>query len=243
MLNRLLAALRGRKYGLRSKTIKELPFNVTVNGTTRVLYHSSFNMDWFRELGIMPKTIVDLGSFDGGDAYRFKDAFPEARVITVEADPTRFGIAQDNLAEAEVEILNCAACATDGDIDWYVATIDGAPHAQGSMYQHTEAYQKKFAAVEQSKEPTKVAGKRFETIAGELSLSGIDLLHMDIEGAEHNVLKTLGTLRPKLIFLEWREGAFQGESCGPQTEALLRSMNYALILQKKVDRLYYLPDA
>lgn len=241
MLKRLIAALEGRKFGLRSKGIGERPFHVVKNDKTQKLYHSSFNTDWFAELGVAPKIIVDLGSYDGGDAYRFKKAFPAAKVITVEADPIRFGIAKDNLSGEDIQVLNYAACSIDGKIDWYAATVDGETDAQGSIYRHTEAYQKRFSSVEQAKVPSKVPGKRFDSLAHELGVTEIDLLHMDIEGAEHTVLKTLGNIRPRMIYLEWREGAFQGESCGPETEVLLKSMNYRLVVRKTLDRLYFLP--
>lgn len=243
MWNRFLAAMSGRRYGLRSKDIKERPYHITVDGNRKELFHSAFNINWFPELKITPHTIIDLGSFDGGDAYRFKDAFPDARVITVEADPTRHAITQDNLSGQDIEIANYAACDTDGDIDWYVSTIDGEPNAQGSIYKHTDAYREKFTSVAQAKTASTVRGRRFDTLAEELSVTQIDLLHMDIEGAEHTVLQSMGKLRPRLIYLEWREGFFHGKACGPDTEALLASMNYKLILKKTADRLYYLPES
>ena len=242
MFKRLLASIRGRGYGLQSKDIKERPFEIKVNGAKRQVFHSAFNANWLSELDIKPKTIIDLGSFDGGDAYRFKKAFPSARVITVEADPTRYEIVKENLSDLDIEVLNYAVCSTDGDIDWYVSTIDGEPKAQGSIFKHTDAYQKKFPMVEQAEEPLKVQGKRFDTIAKELAITEVDLLHMDIEGAEHHVLRTLGNIRPRLIYMEWREGYFQVKASGPESESFLNSMNYKLILQKTSDRLYYLPE-
>jgi FkbM family methyltransferase len=241
MIKRALAHMRGRTYGLKSKDIRERPYEIIVNGQAKTLFHSAFNTDWLPELGITPDTIVDLGSFDGGDAYRFKATFPDARVITVEADPTRHAIVSENLSGQEIEIANHAACGTDGDIDWYPAAIDGQADAQGSIFKHTEAYQKKFSQVEQAKTPDKVAGKRFDTFAKEANIETVSLLHMDIEGAEHSVLQTLGPVRPRLIYLEWREGFFQGKACGPETEAMLADMGYKLILQKTADRLYFLP--
>ncbi len=242
MLKRAAATLRGYRYGLRSRYIKERPFRATINGRQRELFHSAFNVRWFSELQVVPKTIVDLGSFDGGDAYRFKREFPSARVVTVEADPTRFEIARENLSGEDIEIVNYAACLRDGDINWYVSTIDGEPHAQGSIYKHTATYQRKFPSVEQSIEPCTVRGRRFDTIAAELSITDIDLLHMDIEGAEHTVLQTLGNIRPRLIYLEWREGLFQGKASGPESENLLKAMNYKLVMHKGTDRLYFSPN-
>lgn len=243
MLKRFLAIILGRKYGLRSNDIKERPYEVIIDGETKTLFHSAFNTDWLQELGVAPETIVDLGSYDGGDAYRFKARFPSARVITVEADPTRHAIATGNLSGQDIEIANHAACGIDGDIDWYPVLSDGQADAQGSIFKHTEAYQKKFTQVEQSKVPTTVSGKRFDTFAKEMAIETVSLLHMDIEGAEHSVLQTLGPVRPRLIYLEWREGFFQGKACGPETERLLADMGYKLILQKTADRLYFRPES
>lgn len=238
MLKRLIARARARKYGLLSRSIGEQEFNVLLSGKQIKFAHSGFNTDWLTELGITPKVIVDLGSFDGGDAYRFKETYPAARVVTVEADPTRYKIAKDNLLDLGIETLNYAACATDGEIDWYVSTIDTEPNAQGSIYKHTADFKKKFPFVKQANEPCKVMGRRFDSFTKEQSINQIDLLHMDIEGAEHNVLLTLGAIRPKLIYMEWRERYFQGKVCGPETDALLKSMGYQLILMKSVDRMY-----
>ena len=242
MLDRLITKIRSLRYGMRSKHIKERPFNVTVDGETRQLFHSAFNTAWMGELGIQTKTIVELGSFDGGDAYRFRQDFPDARIVTVEADPTRYGVVQSNLAGQNIEIVNCAACATDGDIDWFVSTVDGEPQAQGSMFQHSQSYQKKFPQVQQSNEPIKVSGRRFDSLAKDLSVTDVDLLHMDIEGAEHNVLKTLGDINPRLIYLEWRQDYFRNTEGSAATEKLLTDRGYKLILLKTSDRLYFLPE-
>jgi FkbM family methyltransferase len=241
MLKRLAAAITGWRYGLRSKALRDGTYPVAVGGQSVTLYHSSFNLDWLMELGLEVNTVVELGSYDGGDAYRFKKAFPNARVITVEADPTRYDIVQRNLEGQGIEILNCAACATDGDVDWFVSTIDGEPQAQGSMYLHSQKYQKKFPQVQQADKPQKVPGRRFETLGKELFLSEVDFLYMDIEGAEHNVLQSLGEIRPRVIYLEWRRDYFQDTKSSQESEALLARMGYRMILMKKSDRMYFLP--
>src|SRR5688572_23783886 len=44
-------------------------------------YRSSFNTAWLAELAVAPQAIVDVGSYDAGDAVRFKLTFPHARVF------------------------------------------------------------------------------------------------------------------------------------------------------------------
>ena len=41
-------------------------------------------------LGYTPKTIIEFGSYDGGDGLKYKLDFPEADVISIEADPGCF---------------------------------------------------------------------------------------------------------------------------------------------------------
>lgn len=130
MLSHLIVYLRGRKLGLRSRPEHEKAYEINVAGETHQLYHSGFNSAWITELGITPKTIIDLGGYDGGDAWRFQHDFPDCRVISVEADPQRFEIVRQNLSEINAEALNIAACDTDGPIEWFASTIDGVREAR-----------------------------------------------------------------------------------------------------------------
>lgn len=65
---------------------------------------------------------------------------------------------------------------------------------------------------------------------------------MDVEGAEHTVIETLGDIRPKLIYMEWRKGFFLGSKTGRALEALLASLGYKLIVRLSADRLYMRMD-
>ncbi len=238
MLNRLDFRLKMRLNGLKSPALHERMYRIDVNGTPCDVQHSRFNLNWLPEAGIDPTVIVDLGSFDGGDAWRMKQTFPDARVITVEADPDRIEIVRAALAASDVEIYNFAACDLDGPVEWYTATINGETNAQGSLYQHSDAYQKRFTFVQQAKDPIRVEGKRFDTFCAEAGINAIDLLHMDIEGAELSVLRSIGVVRPKLIYLEWREGAFRGHEGTTSAETLLRDLGYNLLGNLSNDRLY-----
>lgn len=237
MLSKLLNYLHMRRQGLRSWPLKERMYPVEAGGRTHQVQHSKFNLNWPGELGVDPAVIVELGAFDGGDAWRFHRKFPKARMVTVEADPVRIGIVRDTLADTDVEVFNFAACDNDGPIDWYAAEIEGATNAQGSIFQHTEAYRERFPFVQQQ-DAIQVPGKRFDTFCAEAGIDRIDLLHMDIEGAEIMVLRTLGAVRPKLIYLEWREGSFVGHEGGDSTAQLLEKMGYDLVADLGDDRLY-----
>lgn len=238
MLAKLTSRLRMRLSGLKSPPLRERPYDISVGGSVHSVQHSRFNMNWLSEAGITPRVLIDLGAFDGGDAWRMKNTFPTARVVTVEADPDRIDIVRATLQDSDVEIHNFAACDQDGPVEWFTATIDGDTNAQGSMYRHSDAYQKRFTFVKQAETPITVDGKRFDTFCAEAGLSDIDLLHMDIEGAELSVLRSMGAIRPTLIFLEWREDAFKGHDGTASAQTLLDQMGYRLLGNLGNDRLY-----
>jgi hypothetical protein len=53
-------------------------------------YSSNFNLNWFEELNIEPKVILDIGAYDFGDSIKYKIAFPNSQVYSFEADLERY---------------------------------------------------------------------------------------------------------------------------------------------------------
>lgn len=221
-----------------SRPLREAAYAVPDDGRVLSLFHSRFNGQWFQDLGIEPRTILDVGAFDGGDAYRFARDYPSCRVISIEADPSRYATVQQNLAQSRAELANFAICAADGPVAWFPATIAGEIQAQGSLYQHTDHYNKAFPLVKQQQAPGQVQGARLDTLCRALRITDIDLLHMDIEGAEHAALQGLGHLRPRLIYAEMCQDRFVGVKSVQDTHQLLTRLGYALRLDLGVDRLY-----
>lgn len=230
--------LRARRWGLKSKPLKEGAFTVDIDGKPFDLAHSTFNTDWMAQLNIDTQTILELGSFDGGDGLRFANAFPKARIISVEADPDRFKIVQKTLEKSHAETIQSAICAVDGPIDWFTGSIDGASHAQGSVFKQSEKYKKKFPFVKQAEKPRQVDGIRLDSLCKKMGIAEIDFLHMDIEGAENLALQGLGDMRPKAVFLEMRDKLFVNAPSSDATDKLLRDMGYELVMHLGIDRFY-----
>jgi hypothetical protein len=55
-------------------------------------------------------------------------------------------------------------------------------------------------------------------------------------------LQSLGNIRPRLIYLEWRSDYFKDAKGSRETEVLLAERGYRLVLLKKSDRMYFLPE-
>lgn len=227
---------------VRAPALQETLQQQEIDGVTRQLASSRFNIAWLAEYGIRPSLIIDAGSYDGGDALRFAVAFPQSRVIAIEADPDRFAIVRNTLRTTRIEVHNVAVNDRDGPVDWYPTQIDERPSGQGSIYRQSDALDQAFPFVRQSRHPTTVSGRRLDSLCRELAIEHVDLLHMDIQGAEHAALIGLGTLRPKMIFIETQNDrkAWIGSASTTATRNLLGQMGYRMAADFRTDRLYVL---
>jgi FkbM family methyltransferase len=209
------------------------------------LYHGAFNLEWIRQLSVDPTVIFDIGAYDGGDAIRFKIAFPLARVFAFEADIDRFSLLMNYAGHFGVETKQVALLDRDSPVNWFSAEDDlhgnGHRGSQGSIYRQTEALDRAFPHVHQSKTPTAVQGLRLDTFCMENGIETVDVLHMDVQGAEYDVVVGFGQLRPKLIYAEVMPehlGGWVGAKSPKALHCLLSSMGYVLAGDFSTDRLY-----
>ena len=233
-----LARLRLLRWGITATPLREGEYDTEIEGAPIRLSHSGFNTKWLSQLNIEPKVVLELGSFDGGDALRFARAFPNTRIVTVEADPVRVEVVIKNLAHTHAEVVNNAVCLKDGPIDWYTSKIDGKVDGQGSLYQHSDEYKEKFPHIEQTTESVTVDGLRFDRLCELNNIDEIDFMHMDIEGAEFDALSSMGKIRPKLIFMEMLPDYFDNVRGEDEIQTLLASYNYVLVARLSQDQLY-----
>lgn len=203
------------------------------NGSSQT-YHSRFNPAWIDELGLpAPRTIIDAGAYDGGDTLRYAHHFPGSRVLAIEADSSRAAIVRSNVESTpQISVIECAVQDKDGKADWNPLFRDGQPGAAGSIFpmdQLPRGYSRGPA--------TSVTGRTLRSICEEHDIRQIDLLHMDIQGAEYAALAGLGPMRPSLIYLEVGE-PYRGAATTENVHRLLQRMGYALAAVRHKDRLY-----
>lgn len=231
LTGRLTCAARGL-----SQPLREADFYAIIAGKQTRFTHSRFNPAWLPQLVPTSGAILDLGAFDGGDAYRFSQVFPKARVLSVEADPYRFEYVANRLSGTRVEVIHSAVCDTDGTICWFAA--DEGRDAQGSIYRHTDSYKHRFPLIRQAIEPQRVPALRLDTLCSNYSVDEVVLLHMDVEGAEYAALSGLGDVRPALIWAELCDGRFVGSKNIATTRRLLDKLGYRPIFHFRHDSLY-----
>lgn len=203
------------------------------------LYRSGFSIECLED----PKVIFEFGSFDGGDGVRFKTKFPNCRVISIEADPTRYEIIKEmnEKLKIDLEVFNFAISDLDEEIDFY-PTFDPNENGvggSGSIHKKTQKYKDTYDHLTEL-EPIKVQSKRLETLCKELEIEEIDLLHIDVEGAEFKVLRGMFMLRPKMIFLEKHLGSdmYEGAYHWDQMSAYIRYLGYMLAAESPSDAIF-----
>ena len=140
--------------------------------------------------------IVDIGSYDGGDSILLKEAFPDAVVHAIEGSSERFEHVRRNCLPFGIVCHKAMISSGHRYERFSMRYVDGVPHC-GTL----KGFRKH--------PPGTVSTKAFEAWTTTLSawtkdagIKTIDILHMDVEGAEMDVLLGMGSLRPYYISME-----------------------------------------
>lgn len=152
----------------------------------------------FRSSDAFP-TILDLGANVGVSVMFFKSLYPKCKIIAVEADPKIFGYLQENISTnnfSDVTLINKAAWFKEEILNFSCDNADGGSICNGGNGSTIEI-------------PT-------IDVAEIMSVSKIDYLKMDIEGAEDVVLPAcipyLNSVRH--IFIEYHSKKDEKQSLG-----------------------------
>ena len=161
---------------------------------------SYFKPDWIDKY--LPKekikVVFDIGSKHGHDGLIFKKKFPKARVIAIEADDVLYCKIVGNPSMRCLEVFNYAVFDKDGVVEFHYNR--GKCNGSGSVFPPNP---KVFKFDHVSSFGTQMVGSiRMDTLCEKIGIDDIDIVHMDIQGAEYNALIGLGDMRPKMIFLE-----------------------------------------
>jgi FkbM family methyltransferase len=139
---------------------------------------------YFPDLISGQPTLLDLGACYGAFSKHFLEAFPNAELVLVEANPTNFR--QIAIDSPNVTLLNKAVSLAKGDISFF---------EDENSSQNGSALFNYFDGIRHEIEPVS-----FEELLD--GFSTVDLVKMDIEGAEWDaLLKTPGESIRKVLQL------------------------------------------
>lgn len=165
-----------------------------------------------RILGADVKTVFEVGAFDGRDCVRYAELFPAAKVYAFEPVPESFAKVQQKAAGCpRIIAVNAALADRAGTAEFHLSNwVDASsllkPKATGSSFDEYQASTKSIT----------VAVDTIDAVCQRTSVSRIDLLKMDAQGAELKILAggrqmfergAIDMVFSEVHFLESYEGA------------------------------------
>lgn len=156
------------------------PFFIQQQADFDVLYTTFINEEYsIVDVQEPVRTIVDLGSNIGTTVVYFHIMYPDARIVSVEADPRNIDQLRLNCAwfADHITILPVAVSARDDDL----VTFYQNPflHCSSSLARRTK-----------DDIPIQVKTMSLDSILQNQSITTLDILKFDVEGAEYEVFES-----------------------------------------------------
>jgi len=158
------------------------PVYLRIRTTDISLYESilldSKENEYSFDLADPPKTIIDAGANIGLTAIFFAAKYPNSKIVAVEAEAANFRMLQKNVAAyPNILPVHAALWSHDGEI------AVGQPDPKGGAGGE-------WAFVTHEGEGDRVRALTMRTLMEESEIDKLDLVKMDIEGAEREVFKS-----------------------------------------------------
>lgn len=192
-----------------------------------------------------PEVIFEFGAFNGADTLFYRGTFPDAKIYSFEPDPVLYKQTRLVLEEFGVSFYNYAIADITGVMDFYYLKGHGDKEERspaGSLFVPTKMFHQSHGGQwEFVSKPIKVPCVSIKDFCQEKNIKHINYIHMDAQGAEHLVIKGMGSFRPELIYAEIEANKFyHGIPSGSQNNALFGEIGYVPIDGTGADRLYKL---
>ena len=204
----------------------------------RELWCSNLDINLVKKvLGKNINTIIEFGSYDGGDGIKYKYNFPEAEVYSIEPSPSCYKKIKP-LEKFGLHVFNYAISDNDSVMDFY-QTYDTA----NNNFAPCGSLDKEYVSIDTGEvpltiiEPIKVVTKRLETFCKEQNIKNIDLLHVDVEGYAREVIIGMGDLKPRMLYIEVKSDTHNHSK---DINVLLVQKNFKKLVSRGSDEIWIL---
>ena len=153
-----------------------------------------------------PYVIFDIGSRDCQQSIEFYNNFPNAKIYAFECNPNTLDICKKNIENYKdrITLIEGAVCDYDGEITFYPInqekTIttwkDGNPGAS-SIFLSNGTYK----AEHYIQDEIKTNCHRLDSVIHKYNIKNVDIIWMDLQGAELLALKGLGNLLKQVKYM------------------------------------------
>lgn len=145
------------------------------------------------------KVIFDIGSCHCLESVEFSKTYPLAQIVAFEANPVSYQVCLDNSRDySSIKVVNTAINDFDGECSFYpmdkektITTWEDGNQGASSLFLANGAYDhiEKYVQYE-----IKIPCTRLDTYCSENDIHQVDLIWMDLQGAELKALQSLGEL-------------------------------------------------
>jgi len=207
---------------------------------------SYFNFEWvIKYIGKKNNLVIfDVGAFDFKDSIELKKYFSDSDVYAFEAFPNNFQKYGDDAIKKGVKVFNLAISEKNGDAIFYNSTsINGREWTcSGSLLRPSEKSKEIHPTLTYNENGVIIKTIRIDEFCEKNNIINVDVIHMDIQGAEYYAVKSLGEkIRPKILFCETCEfEIYDGALTLEELDNLLISLGYEIKERLKYDTLYVL---
>jgi FkbM family methyltransferase len=156
------------------------PFYLRIPSFDVVTFEQLFlRHEYSFDVNASPRTIVDAGANIGLSSIYFSNRFPQSKIIAIEPEERNFEMLTRNTLPYDNIIAIRGALWHENKS---IHLVDPGLGEWGFMTQAHDAVEERFGAILQE-----VRGMTVDTVMNEQGIEHIDILKMDIEGAEQEV--------------------------------------------------------
>lgn len=165
-----------------SRTDIKFPFFLRFPSSDFIIYEQIFiKRDYDFKVRKLPKTIVDAGANIGLASIYFANKFPEAKIIAIEPEASNFELLKKNIFPYKNIIPVCGAL---WDENKYIDVVDVGLDKCGFMTKRKGEADKIACSI-----CHEIKGMTVDKIMENYGIEYIDILKIDIEGAEREVFQ------------------------------------------------------
>lgn len=206
-------------------------------------YYEKFNM--FKNiLDLEDPIIVEVGAHYGEDSLRFTEAFENPTVYCFEPDPRNIEIFKKHVVNSKVRLFEVALSDNNGEAEFFQSYDEKGSEAVPSKYDWINLDDYKNNKLSNSgssslrrgygktlPESIKVKTERFDTWFENNNISNVDLVWMDVQGAERSVLEGMGEKikNIRFIWVEYGELGYEGAMSRQETVKYMTNKSFSVL--------------
>lgn len=178
-----------------------------------------------------PEVILDVGSRDLQESIQMSQAFPNARVIAFEPNPSQFKICLEASKQySNIEVYEYACGDKEDIVDfWLVNENVGASSIlepgekfidAGWQYGHRDCTFQKIPGIQV---------KRIESVLDEIGVKKVDVVWMDVQGNELRALQGMGRFINDVVIMHTEAATtpyYKGHATKDELESWIQQQGF-----------------